>query len=331
VTDERAGFDAAPVGMLVAEPDQLRLVRVNDALCSILQRSREELLGMRISDLTHPDDRPAVSEKQQALIAGSERAYQPEKRYLLPDGNVVWVAVYVTALHNSDGSVRAFSSHVIDITERRARKAEVQAARVESLRRLAIATEYRDNETHEHTERVGSISVAIGRALGMTESQLDVLREAAPLHDIGKVGTPDAILLKPGRLTPQEREIMERHTVIGADILTGSASPVLQMAEQIALSHHERWDGHGYPNNLAADTIPLVGRIVAVADVFDALTHERPYKEAWPLDRAMAHICSESGSHFDPRVVNAFTRLEHVSLSVPDRRNGSRPSEPGRV
>jgi PAS domain S-box-containing protein len=323
VTDERAGFDSAPLGMLVAEPEQLRLTRVNDALCSILQRSREELLGQRISDLTHPDDRPEVVEKQRSLIAGTEPAYQPEKRYLLPDGNVVWVAVYITALHNADGSVRAFSSHVIDITERRTRRAEVQTARVESLRRLAIVSEYRDNETYEHTERVGRLSIAIGRALGMSEVQLDLLRDAAPLHDIGKVGISDAILLKPGRLTSEERESMQRHTLIGADILTGSESPVLQMAEQIALTHHERWDGQGYPHGLSADTIPLVGRIVAVADVFDALTHIRPYKEAWPLDRAVARICTTSGSHFDPLVVSAFSTLDHVFLSPPDCQHGT--------
>ena len=306
VTDERAGFNAAPLGMLVAEPEQLRLTRVNDALCAILRCSRDELLGQRISDLTHPDDRAAAAENQHALIAGSLGTYEAEKRYLRPDGSVVWVDEYVTALHNADDSVRAFASHVIDITDRRTRAAEVHKARVESLRRLAIAREYRDDGTYEHTERVGRVSEAIGRALGMTATQLDHLREAAPLHDIGKVGVSDVILLKPGPLTTEERGVMERHTLIGADILTGSESPVLQMAEEIALTHHERWDGRGYPKHLTAEMIPLVGRIVAVADVFDALTHERPYKEAWPVKRAAAHVAAESGAHFDPSVVAAF-------------------------
>jgi diguanylate cyclase (GGDEF)-like protein/PAS domain S-box-containing protein len=326
VTDERAGFDAAPLGMLVTEPAQLRTIRVNDSLCSILQRSREELLGRRISDFTHPDDRSAVTEKLRPLLAGTVGTSAVETRYLRPDGSAVWVAVSVTALHNADGSVRTYSSYVIDITERRMRGAQVHAARVESLRRLAIASEYRDNETYEHTERVGRVSVAIGRALAMSESQLDLLREAAPLHDIGKVGISDVILLKPGRLTPAERQIMERHTLIGADILTGSESSVLQMAEEIARTHHERWDGRGYPNNLAAEMIPLVGRIVAVADVFDALTHERPYKEAWPLERAIAHITAESGSHFDPAVVDAFSTLDRPFLWAAER-----PVETSRV
>jgi diguanylate cyclase (GGDEF)-like protein/PAS domain S-box-containing protein len=319
VTDERAGFDAAPLGMLVAEPEQLRLVRVNDALCSILGRPREELLGQRIIDLTHPNDRGSVAKQKQILTSGTAGTYETEKRYLRPDGSTVWVAVYMIVLHSADGSVRAFSSQVIDITERRNRAAEVTAARVESLRRLATATEYRDNETYEHTERVGRLSVTIGPALGVTEPQLDLLRQAASLHDIGKVGISDVILLKSGRLTAEERQVMERHTLIGADILSGSDSSVLKMAEEIALTHHERWDGNGYPNKLAAETIPLVGRIVAIADAFDALTHERPYKEAWPVDRAVRQICDESGSHFDPTVVSAFKTLDHTALASPER------------
>jgi diguanylate cyclase (GGDEF)-like protein/PAS domain S-box-containing protein len=318
VTDERAGFDASPLGMMVAEPEQLRLIRVNQTLCSILGRPREELLGQTIRDLTHPDERAGVTEQQQVLIGGAAGTYETEKRFLRADGSAVWVAVYVTALHHSGGSVRAFLIQVVDITERRNRAAEVETARLESLRRLAIASEYRDNETHEHTERVGLTSMRIGRALGMSEAQLDLLRQAAPLHDIGKVGISDLILLKPGRLTDQERTTMERHTLIGADIVSGSESPVLQMAEKIALTHHERWDGAGYPHQLAGETIPLVGRIVAVADVFDALTHERPYKEAWPIDRAVAHVCAESGSHFDPAVVSAFRTLDPAAVSAPE-------------
>ena len=319
VTDERAAFDAAPIGMLVAEPEHTRILRANDALCSLLGRSREELLGQRVSDLTHPDDRASAAEKRQALTDGTANTYEAEKRYLRPDGSVVWVSVYVTALHNTDGSVRAFSSQAIDITERKTRAAALERARLESLRKLAIASEYRNNETHEHTERVGSISVEIGRVLGMTEAHLDLLCHAAPLHDIGKIGIADAILLKPGRLTDQERQVMQRHTLIGVDILANSDSPVLNMAEEIALTHHERWDGQGYPNRLTAQTIPLVGRIVAIADVFDALTHERPYKEAWSVDRAVAHIRAESGLQFDPSAVAAFAVLDHAALLSLDR------------
>lgn len=319
VTDERAGFDGAPIGMLVSEPEHMRILRVNDAMCSLLNRPREEVLGQRTSDFTHSDDLASAAERRRALLDRTAGTYEAEKRYLRPDGSAVWTSIYVTALHNTDGSVREFSTQVVDITDRRNRTLALESARMESLRRLATVSGYRDNETHEHTERVGRTAVMIGRVLGMSETQLDSLRQAAPLHDIGKIGIPDAILLKPGRLTKQERRTMERHTLIGADILSNSGSPVVALAEEIALTHHERWDGQGYPNRLTAEAIPLVGRIVAIADVFDALTHERPYKEAWPVDRAVAHILGESGLQFDPSVVAAFAALDPAALVSPDR------------
>ncbi len=317
VTDERAGFDGAPIGMLVASPDDLRLRRVNDALCVTLGRTREQLLALGIDDLTHPDDRHLAVQARDTLTDGTVQSYQGEMRYLRPDGTVVWATVYVTPVRDAaDGSIRAFSAQVIDTTERRTRSLEIDAARVESLRGLAIASEYRDNDTHEHTERVGRMAEVIGRAIGVPEPSLGLLRQAAPLHDIGKIGISDAILLKPGRLTAQERQEMERHTFIGADILSGSASLVLRMAEEIALTHHERWDGGGYPHRLRGDAIPLYGRIVAVADVFDALTHSRPYKDAWTVDRAVAHICGESARQFDPEVIAAFEAVDHVALAL---------------
>jgi len=318
VTDERAAFDAAPIGMLVYEPTRLALVRVNDAVCAMLGRTREELLRLRVENLTHPDDRAALARSRRDLLAGTLAHYEAEKRYLRPDGSVVWAAIYVTPVHNADGSVRAFSSQVIDITERKERGDEIQSARVDSLRRLAIASEYRDDDTHEHTERVAWVAVQIGRALGIAEPRLDLLCQAAPLHDIGKIGISDAILLKPERLTDDERRAMERHTLIGADILSGSDSPVLRMAEEIALTHHERWDGDGYPNGLSGEAIPLLGRIVAIADVFDALTHSRPYKEAWSIGRAVAHIRGERGRQFDPELVAMFRDLDHTALVSPE-------------
>jgi len=327
VTDERAGFDAAPIGMLVAAPDDLRLIRVNDALCAMLGRAREELLTLRIDELTHPDDRILVVEARDALADGAMESYQGEKRYLRPDGTIVWATIYLTPVRDAaDGSIRAFSAQVIDTTERRTRSLEIDAARVESLRSLAIASEYRDNDTHEHTERVGHMAEMIGRAVAVPEPSLGHLRQAAPLHDIGKIGISDAILLKPGRLTAEERQEMERHTLIGADILSGSASSVLRMAEEIALTHHEHWDGCGYPQKLRGDRIPLLGRIVAVADVFDALTHSRPYKDAWTVDRAVAYICGESARQFDPEVVAAFETVDHAALTLPDAGHASAPA-----
>lgn len=189
------------------------------------------------------------------------------------------------------------------------RTGELDAARSEMLRRLAIAAEYRDDETFQHTERVGEISARIGTELGFSLAQVRILRDAAPLHDVGKLAIPDRILLKPGRLTPEEYAVMQTHTTRGAHLLSASSSPVLQRASAIALNHHERWDGAGYPRGLTGEAIPLAGRIVAVADVFDALTHERPYKQAWSTERAIAEIRLGARSQFDPAVVAAFLKV----------------------
>jgi putative two-component system response regulator len=177
------------------------------------------------------------------------------------------------------------------------------------LRRLALAAEYRDDDTAQHTERVGHLAARLAARLDLGDDDVALIRDAAPLHDIGKLAIPDAILLKPDKLTADEFEAMKSHTIIGAQILTGSTSDVLQMAERIAMYHHERWDGGGYPLGLEGEHIPLVGRIVAVVDVYDALTHDRPYKSAWSHDKAMALICDNAGSQFDPRVVAAFRTL----------------------
>jgi putative two-component system response regulator len=191
----------------------------------------------------------------------------------------------------------------------RQRTRELEAARLEILERLALAAEYRDDATGKHTRRVARISALVGRELGLPSGSVRLLERAAPLHDIGKIAVPDRILLKPGPLTPEEFEVVKAHTVIGARILSGSRFDILRLAEQIALSHHERWDGNGYPQGLSRDQIPVPGRIVAVADVFDALTHARPYKPPWPWDEAVAEIENQRGRQFDPRVVDAFLNL----------------------
>jgi putative two-component system response regulator len=199
-------------------------------------------------------------------------------------------------------------------TEVAERTRDLEQARLEILDRLAIAAEYRDDATQEHAWRLGRTSALLALGLGLPDQEVELIRRAAPLHDIGKIGIPDAILLKPGRLTDEEFEQIKTHTTIGAEILSGSRSQLLGMAERIALTHHERWDGRGYPRGLAGEQIPLPGRIVAVADVFDALTHERPYKPAWPLQEAVAEIPSQAGGQFDPDVVGAFLQLDHQTL-----------------
>lgn len=192
----------------------------------------------------------------------------------------------------------------------RQRTMELNDARLETLERLAIAAEFRDDDTGEHTKRVGFSSSLLAAAAGMTPEYVERMASAAPLHDVGKIGIPDAILLKPAKLTDEEFVIMQSHTTIGGEILSGGTSHVLSLADEIATSHHEKWNGSGYPNKIVGEAIPLSGRIVALSDVFDALTHARPYKKAWPLDEALAEISKSAGQHFDPDLAPLF--LEQV-------------------
>jgi len=188
------------------------------------------------------------------------------------------------------------------------RTKELEDSYIDTFERLALAAEYRDDDTGQHTLRVGRMAALLAQELGLPTKDVELLTRAAGLHDVGKIGIPDDILLAPRKLTIEEFEVVKTHTVIGAKILAGSRSPLLSMAEEIAWSHHERWDGRGY-GGLAGEEIPLFGRITTVADVFDALTHKRPYKEAWPLDEAVAEISRQRGEQFDPRVVDAFVAV----------------------
>lgn len=184
--------------------------------------------------------------------------------------------------------------------------AVIRAREQELLFRMSRAAEFRDPETGAHIQRMAHYSRLIAARLGLSSEEQELVFQAAPMHDIGKIGIPDYILLKPGKLTLDEYDEMKRHTVIGHDVFSGSDSSMLQVASVIALSHHERFDGSGYPHGTAADSIPLWGRIVAVADVFDALVSTRPYKQAWSLESAEAYVRENSGKHFDPACVDAF-------------------------
>jgi putative two-component system response regulator len=202
---------------------------------------------------------------------------------------------------------------------------DLSDARLEILERLAIAAEYRDDATGEHTKRVGRTSALIARKLGMAHDEVELIRYAATLHDVGKIGVPDRILLMPGRLSPDDFELMKNHVRVGARILSGSRSPLLRTAEQVALTHHEWWDGSGYLSGMRGEEIPIAGRIVALADVFDALTHDRPYKQATSFTKAMALIRHLSGRQFDPGVVEAFKVLDVDELLGPVEPGSSVP------
>ena len=218
------------------------------------------------------------------------------------------------------------------------RTAELEMNRLEVIHCLARAAEYRDNETGRHVIRVGCYVGLIARALGLDDATVELLEHASPLHDVGKIGIPDSILLKPGKLTPEEYEIMQGHcqrggrvfeilssdewgkvkghTEIGSKILGNSQSPLLRMASRIALTHHERWDGKGYPLSLSGENIPLEGRITAVADVFDALSSKRPYKPAFPMEECFRILSEGKGFHFDPRIIDAFLSVKEKVVEV---------------
>ncbi len=201
----------------------------------------------------------------------------------------------------------------------RERTRQLRETQLEIVRRLGRAAEYRDNVTGMHVIRMSHYCAEMARAIGWSEEECEMLLHASPMHDIGKIGIPDRILLKEGKLTAEEWEVMKSHATIGAELLSDSNSPLMQMAMEIALSHHEKWDGSGYPRGLKGDDIPIVGRIVALCDVFDALTTERPYKQAWPVEKVIAELERQSGKHFDPALVETFKSILPKILQIRGR------------
>lgn len=199
------------------------------------------------------------------------------------------------------------------------RTRQIRETQLQVVHRLGRAAEYRDNETGQHILRMSHISTLLARHLGWDEGRCEIMLHASPMHDVGKIGIPDSILLKPGVLTPEEWRIMQAHTTIGGDILSGDDSDLLRMAREIALTHHEKWDGSGYPLGLAGEDIPESGRIVALADVFDALTSVRPYKPAWEVGAALEWMRGQAGRHFDPRLMEIFLSLVPQILEIRER------------
>lgn len=205
---------------------------------------------------------------------------------------------------------RRLQAHNRELEDRvRARTAELEVARIDLIDRLALAAEFRDDATGQHTRRVGDSSASVALALGLPVATVENMRRAAPLHDVGKIAIPDSVLLKAGPLSPAEFSLMQTHTTVGARLLSHNGSELLAVAQSIALSHHERWDGGGYPNGLKGKDIPLCARIVAVADFFDALVHDRPYRTARESGAVLEMIRERRGSHFDPDVADAFLAI----------------------
>jgi len=261
--------------------------------------------------------------------------YEACRRLKADPGTAAIPVLFVTALNGTHDEVAAFSAGGVDFINKpvspatvRARVRthmslvrveELKATRLQIVQRLARAAEYRDNDTGQHVVRMSLYAYTLALTLGMSEAVAEDLLNAAPMHDIGKIGIPDHILGKPGPLTAEEWETMRKHPRIGADIIGEHTNSMLTMAREIALSHHEKWDGSGYPEGLAGEAIPMSARIVAVADVFDALTSRRPYKPAWSVEDALNYIREQSGRHFDPALVDALNRSLARILEIKGR------------
>lgn len=203
---------------------------------------------------------------------------------------------------------------------------QLRSASLDTIFKLTSASGYRDNETGAHIKRMSHYSAVVAQKMGLKDKTVEALLHAAPMHDIGKIGIPDKILLKPGKLDAEEWEVMKKHTIIGADILKGSNINYVRMGETIALTHHEKWDGSGYPYGIKGRKIPLVGRITAIADVFDALTSDRPYKKAFSIEKSNQIISQECGKHFDPDVVDAFFEVQDAILQIKESYQEDRES-----
>lgn len=264
--------------------------------------------------ITSDDDRDT---KQKALSSGA-------RDFLAKPVSPVEVRLRVGNLLQTRSLQLELQRHAERLEERvRSRTVQLEEARLEILERLALAAEYRDDATGEHTRRVGRECAALAEALGLPSDQVEDIRRAALLHDVGKIAVPDSILLKQGSLAADETKKMREHTTVGASILSGSRFPMMRIAEEIALHHHECWDGSGYPDGLKGDQIPLAARITSVVDVFDSLTHKRVYKRAWTTEEALDEIERLAGSKFDPVVVEVFLRM-HGRVASP---NASKPCE----
>ena len=338
----RRASEAATAGITISDcrlPD-LPLIYANPAFSHMTGYTIAEVIGRNCRFLQGGDTaQPGLVTLRAALRAGGDCAVL--LRNHRKDGTPFWNELTMAPVRDEAGTLTHYIGIQTEVTARvhaeealhhanaeleqrvAARTAALVAAQYETLDRLARAAESRDDDTGQHTARVGATSAALARALGWPAEEADRLGRAAVLHDVGKIGIPDGVLLKPGPLTPAEFAVMRTHTTGGAAILAGSEHALLRLAEAIALGHHERWDGTGYPQGLAGAAIPLAGRLVAIADVFDALTHARPYKAAWPVADALAEIAGQAGRQFDPVVVAAFLALRRRDAPPLAHRRGA--------
>jgi putative two-component system response regulator len=353
IVKEARGFTKADAGSLyLREGDQLRFaVSQNDTLCkrlglegeralfssftvSISKRSIAGYVAATKENLNIPDvntigdqapysfnrdfdDRNDYRTRSILTVPMLDR--DEEVRGVLQLINAQKKGEVVPFERDQEDLVRSLASQAAVAVNNARLTAELKKVHLDTIYRLSVAAEYKDKDTAAHIRRMSHYSAALARQMGWEEALVERLLYAAPMHDVGKIGIPDAILLKPGKLTPEEFKVMEEHTEIGSRILSGSESEVLQMSELVALTHHEKWSGKGYPRGLKEQDIPQVGRIVAVADVFDALSSKRVYKGAMSLEEAFGIIKGDSGTHFDPECVEAFGDILDETREIYER------------
>jgi PAS domain S-box-containing protein len=320
-------MDAAPVPIYIKDRER-RYTIANKVAHEVAGLEPNELVGKTDADFMAADSERIAAESDRMILKSGE-TYEAEETMTVGDEEKTFLTVKFPYVDDT-GQIAGISGISTDITGKKQAEElqeqlataqqraidELRASRQETVERLTLAIEMHDAETGRHVSRMASIAAFLGGKLGLDPEAVTLLRTAAPMHDVGKVATPDEILRKPGPLTPEEREEMQRHTTVGHEILSGSDSPLLQMAADVALTHHERWDGSGYPNGLATEEIPIEGRIVAVADAFDAMLSDRCYRPALSVAEATKTIAGESGTHFDPEIVDVLLRHQEEALSL---------------
>jgi PAS domain S-box-containing protein len=305
-------LDQAAVAMMASDAER-KVTHWNRAAEKLLGVSRADALGHTVDEVVRfPPESAALREEMVAELAAGE-SWEGELPMLGADGTIFPAYVTKAPVREPDGSIVGYSGVLVDLSEMKNARAELRStveelerSRRETIYRLSRAVETRDLETGSHIERIGELAASIGQRLGLEPDHVELLRIASPMHDVGKIGISDQILHKPGPLTAEERVEIERHTEIGFEVLSGSESELLDMAAQIALTHHEKMDGSGYPRGLVGEEIPLEGRIAAVVDVFDALISDRCYRPAFSVEEAIEILREGRGSHFDPEPLDAL-------------------------
>jgi PAS domain S-box-containing protein len=307
---------AIDAGSLVSKTDLNGIITyINDKFCEVSKYSAEELIGRPHSIVRSPD-MPKKAFADMWSTIQNKKTWHGIVKNRAKDGSFYHVDATVMPILNSQGEIIEYISIRTDITKEVNLLEDITSTQKEILYKLGELGEWRSKETGEHVSRVSLFSEVLARKYGCSEEDIALLKMASPMHDIGKVVIPDSILIKPGKLTDEEFETMKDHTVYGWEIFRKSKHELLQTAALISHQHHEKWDGSGYPRGLSGEDIHIFGRITAIADVFDALSHDRVYKKAWSVEETLAHIKSESGKAFEPKLVDLFMQNIDAVLKI---------------